>query len=116
MITISLTTVGRRSGQERRVTLYAVEDGDALGIAGSGAASRVMRQPGWVYNLRENPRARVRRDKVEYDVVAREAERQDRERIWSALCEAFPAYVRLQERAPFRFAVFVLEPVRPIDT
>jgi deazaflavin-dependent oxidoreductase (nitroreductase family) len=111
--TIELITTGRRSGQARRVKVYALIDGASLLVVGSGWAGRHRRErhPSWALNLRAEPRARVKRGKREYDVLARELEGSERERQWKALCNAFPYYAKFQEQSPRAFAVFSREPI-----
>jgi F420H(2)-dependent quinone reductase len=108
--TIALSTIGRRSGRRRSVTLYAFEDGARLVVVGSrGGAAR---DPAWAVNLRANPNAHVRRGSSEWDVQAREVEPGDeRERLWVLVTEAFPLYDAYQRRTRRLIPLFVLEPL-----
>ena len=62
MIQIRLVTTGARTGERREVKLYAFVDGDRLFVLGSGFAPG-HRTPGWVHNLRGQPRAEFREGK-----------------------------------------------------
>ena len=109
-VTIKLTTTGRRSGDPREVTLYAFEDADRLVVVGSlGGAAR---DPGWVHNLRDEPRAVVARGSDEHTVRATEVDGPERERLWELVSEAFPLYRTYQRRTKRHIPLFVLEPVR----
>jgi deazaflavin-dependent oxidoreductase (nitroreductase family) len=75
-----LRTIGARTGVERAVIISYYLDGDALvSIAMNGWAEA---QPGWLYNLRANPRAVVDLVDGERVVVAREAQGDERQRLW----------------------------------
>ena len=78
--TMRVTTIGRRSGQERSVILAYLEDGAnlfTLAMNGWGEA-----EPAWWLNLQANPQARVRLADGTREVVAHAA---DRERAGQAL-------------------------------
>jgi deazaflavin-dependent oxidoreductase (nitroreductase family) len=103
-----VTTIGRRSGQERSVILGYLEDGPhlvTLAMNGWGAA-----EPAWWLNLQAHPQARVRLADGERDVVARAATSEERQRLWArfrAVDENLDDYAR---RRPTETAVVVLEP------
>ncbi len=105
---IVLTTTGARSGQQRPATLYAWEDGDALVIVGSqGGAAR---HPGWVHNLRADPRATVTHGRQPSAVTAREVtDEPERTRLWDMVVERFPLYATYQERTSRLIPLFALE-------
>lgn len=106
---VKLITKGRRTGEPRRVTLYAFEDGDRLVVVGSmgGAAT----DPHWVSNLRIEPRATVRSGPDVREVRAREVDGPDRERLWALVTKAFPLYTTYQRKTQRLIPLFVLETV-----
>jgi F420H(2)-dependent quinone reductase len=105
-VNAKLTTTGRKTGQQRTVTLYAFADDDRLVVVGSrGGASH---DPAWALNLRADPRATIRTGKVEYDMRAHEAIGPERERLWELVTEAFPLYRTYQRRTERTIPVFVL--------
>ena len=104
-----LTTTGRRSGRRRDAPLIYVEDAGAYWIVGSFGGRD--EHPGWVHNLRNDPAAVVRIGAHTHSVRARQASPRDRERVWPALLEAYPAYKSYEGRTGRRFEVFALEPV-----
>jgi deazaflavin-dependent oxidoreductase (nitroreductase family) len=108
---LRLTTVGRRSGRERRVILGYYEDGPnlvTLAMNGWGAG-----EPAWWLNLRSRPDASVTLKTGTRAVRARAAEGEERQRLWDGFGayagwgNDIAAYARLR---PTETAVVVLEP------
>jgi len=106
---VKLITKGRRSGEPRRVTLYAFEDGPSMVVVGSvgGAAT----DPAWVGNLRAEPRATLRNGLDVREVRAREVAGPDRDRLWALVTKAFPLYVTYQRKTERLIPLFVLETI-----
>jgi deazaflavin-dependent oxidoreductase (nitroreductase family) len=107
-LNVKLTTTGRKSGEPRRVTLYAFPDGDGLVIVGSLAGA--AKDPAWAGNLRANPDATVRIDGEPRSVRAREVHCDERERLWQLVVKGFPTYATYQRRTKRTIPLFVLEP------
>lgn len=85
-----LTTKGAKSGEPRVAPLVVFRiDGRLLIVAGYGGADV---NPGWVHNLRANPRARVEVATDSFDVVARELDSSERQAIIPKLDAAVPAF------------------------
>lgn len=108
---ITLTTIGRRTGTQRPVTLYAFDDGDSLVVVGSRGGS--ARDPAWAINLRADPHAPVGGGRNPQQMVVHEAEGDERDRLWQLVTSEFPLYERYQRRTSRRIPLFVLEPVTP---
>ena len=107
-INVKLTTIGRKSGAPRRVTLYAFPDGDRLVVVGSlGGAPQ---DPAWAGNLRVNPEATVRVDGEPRTVRAREVLGDERERLWQLVVRGFPLYETYQRKTKRIIPLFVLTP------
>ena len=104
---VTLTTVGRRSGSPRPVTLFGWPDGDDVVVVGSRGGTSI--DPAWARNLRAHPRAELRIGDRERTVIAREVDGAERERLWAMACEAFPLYVKYQARTERIIPLFVLE-------
>lgn len=104
---ITMTTTGRRTGEQRTVKLYGWPDGEDIVVVGSRGGS--PKHPAWVHNLRAEPQAVVRIGKKERGVRAREVVRPERDRLWALVCEAFPLYGSYQERTSRLIPLFVLE-------
>lgn len=105
---IVVVATGRTSGKRRQTPLYAFEDGRNLVVIGSNAGSD--REPAWVGNLRANPDATVLVGREERPVRAREAEGEDRSRLWALAARGYPGYEAYARWTDRRIPVIVLEP------
>jgi deazaflavin-dependent oxidoreductase (nitroreductase family) len=112
--TLLLTTVGRKSGQNRTVPLLYVRDGDNLLVAGSNWGQK--EEPAWARNLSGNPRARVQIGSARREYVARVATDEEKTGLWPKLDEMWPAYDTYRKRSGRDIKVFVLEPASPPAT
>jgi F420H(2)-dependent quinone reductase len=110
MPVLLLTTTGRKSGKPRTqpLTYTRAAEGYAV-IASKGGAAQ---HPLWYLNLRANPLAEVTIGRETHKVRAREAEGEERERLWRQLADVFSGYDRYAEKTDRRIPVIVLEPVR----
>ena len=107
-LNVVLMTTGRQSGQVREAPLLAFEDGDRIVVVASKNGSD--REPGWVWNLRADPGARVRVGGEIRVVHAREAEGAERERLWTRAVDLYRGYDLYQAKTARRIPVIVLEP------
>lgn len=105
---VILVTTGRRTGRAREIPLYAFEDGERVVVIGSNAGGE--REPVWVGNLRAHPRAQVRVGRDLRAVRAREAEGDERARLWRLAVDGYPGYALYQHRTQRPIPVVVLEP------
>ena len=104
-----LETTGRKSGLPRTQPLLYTRAGDGYAvIASKGGAPR---HPLWYLNLRANPSAEVTVGRETLHVRVRDAQGDERERLWRALADVYPSYDRYAERTERRIPVVVLEPV-----
>jgi deazaflavin-dependent oxidoreductase (nitroreductase family) len=98
--------VGRKTGQERVAPLLYLPDGDDLVVVASyGGAPK---SPAWFHNLRAHPDTVVQVGRERRAVTAREATALERERLWPALVELYPAYGDYQARTERQIPVVVL--------
>jgi deazaflavin-dependent oxidoreductase (nitroreductase family) len=103
-----LETVGAKSGQARKTPLLFIPDGERMVLIGSKAGA--AKHPGWIHNMRSNPRVKILAPKRTGDYVAREAEGEERERLWDKAVDFYAGYATYQERAGNRrIPVVVLE-------
>ena len=108
MPVLLLTTSGRKSGRMRTQPLtYAPTDGGYAVIASKGGAPQ---HPLWYLNLRASPLAEVRVGRETHTVRARDAEGEERERLWRGLADVYPGYDRYASKAGRHIPVVVLEP------
>jgi deazaflavin-dependent oxidoreductase (nitroreductase family) len=101
-----LTTKGRRSGEQRTTPLIHRTDGeDWVIVASKGGAPE---HPGWFQNLQAEPNAAIQVRDEEIPVRASVAEGEERERLWAAMIEVWPAYEEYRERTSRVIPVVVL--------
>ncbi|WP_308220310.1 nitroreductase/quinone reductase family protein [Kineococcus sp. TRM81007] len=106
---LRLTTVGRRSGQERSVIVGYLEDGPDLVVPAMNGWEEG--HPAWWLNLRANPDAVVRlAHRAPRPVRARRAEGQERERLWQRWLAVDPDLGAHAARRATETDVVVLEP------
>ncbi len=104
-----LTTTGRKSGRQRTSPLLYTRAGDNgyMVIASKGGAPQ---HPLWYRNLQANPLAEVTVGRKTQQVRARDAQGEERERLWRALADLYPGYDRYAQKTSRRIPVVVLEP------
>jgi F420H(2)-dependent quinone reductase len=106
-----LTTIGRKSGRPRTQPLAYTRVGDGYAvIASKGGAAQ---HPLWYLNLRANPLAEVTVGRDTRKVRARDAEGEERERLWRALADLYPGYDRYAQKTSRGIPVVVLELAGP---
>ena len=110
MPVLLLTTRGRKSGEPRTVALMYLPRGDAAVVIASNAGE--PKHPAWWLNLLAEPRAEIERGGARETVTAREAQGDERERIWKDLAGINSAYTTYQSRTERQIPVVVLEPAR----
>ena len=102
-----LTTKGRKSGLERiKALMYLPRGTDFIVIASNLGQDR---HPAWWLNLEAEPNAGVQVGSKRYEVLAREADGEEREEIWQELVARAPAYNEYRADTPRRIPVVVLE-------
>lgn len=104
-----LTTKGRKSGEPRTVALAHLEKSEKWVVIASFAGQ--PRHPGWWLNLLEDPVGKVQKGATVTDIRAREAEGEEREALWTAICEQEAGFAEYQTRTDRRIPVVVLEPI-----
>jgi F420H(2)-dependent quinone reductase len=104
-----LETIGARSGEARTTPLLYLRDGERVVlIASKGGAPH---HPSWLHNLRADPRVRFTApDGLTGEYVAREAEGDERDRLWDEAVDYYAGYATYDARAGSRvIPVVVLE-------
>ncbi|MCP2323006.1 deazaflavin-dependent oxidoreductase (nitroreductase family) [Hamadaea flava] len=105
-----LTTVGRRSGQERAnpVGWFPGPDGSRIIVASANAA---VDNPAWYYNLSAHPdKVRIEVGGRTIEVVARQLHGDEREHAWRQIVAAAPRFAQYQERTDRVLPVIRLDP------
>ncbi|HET9114830.1 MAG TPA: nitroreductase family deazaflavin-dependent oxidoreductase [Gaiellaceae bacterium] len=102
-----LTTKGRKTGLDRTVPLiYDLDGENPVIVASKGGAPD---HPGWFKNLAKTPQAEVQILDRHIPVRARQAEGEERERLWAQMNRMWPHYEEYQEKTERRIPVVVLE-------
>ena len=107
---VFLTTTGARTGRPRTspVLGFPTEQGLVVIASNYGQA----RHPAWYHNLLAHPEGEVSVHGESRRFRAREAERDERERIWREGLAIYPGWSSYERRASNRrIAVFVLEAI-----
>lgn len=107
MPVLLLTTRGRRTGAARTRALMYLPDGERYVVIASVLGE--PRHPDWCLNLRAEPRAKVEVGSRRLAVRAREAEGEERDRLWAAVIGRQPDYAEYVKRTTRRIPVVVLE-------
>jgi deazaflavin-dependent oxidoreductase (nitroreductase family) len=104
-----LHTTGAKSGKERVNPVVYQGDGHRLVVFGSKAGAPT--HPDWYHNLRANPRVKVEVGTDLFDVDARVAEGEERERIWTRQKAQMPGFAEYEQKSSRQIPVIVLERV-----
>lgn len=108
VLTLLLTTTGRRTGTSRTTPLIYGEDGDDhVVIASKGGADE---HPDWYVNLRADPRVAVQVADRVFPAEARTASSEEKDRLWPMMAEIWPDYDRYAESTDRDIPVVVLHP------
>ena len=107
--TLRLTTVGRKSGQERSVIVGYIEDGPHLVLLAMNGWDEG--HPAWWLNLAAHPDALVRLPEQDpRPVHARRVEGGDRDRLWKRWAAVQPELDGYARQRSIETPVIVLEP------
>jgi deazaflavin-dependent oxidoreductase (nitroreductase family) len=100
-----LTTLGRKSGEQRTTPLIHRTDGEHwIVVASKGGAPE---HPSWYENLLADPDATIQVKGEHIDVRASTASGEERARLWSLMAEVWPAYDEYQARTDREIPVVV---------
>lgn len=105
--TLLLTTTGRKSGSRRRTALiYGVDDAAYVVVASKGGAPD---HPAWFLNLQANPDVELQVGAEVFAARARVTTGAERERLWQALAQIWPAYNEYATKTDRQIPVVVLD-------
>jgi deazaflavin-dependent oxidoreductase (nitroreductase family) len=103
-----LTTAGRRSGRRRTVPLQYLAEGGALVVVASNGGRD--HHPGWLHNLRAQPRVEVRRGRETQTMRAEEVTSAEREQLWPRVVELWRGYDEYRARTRREIPLVILRP------
>ena len=105
---VLVDSVGRKSGKRRTHPLICDEQGENIVIVASKGG--IDKHPAWYLNLMANPETEINWRGEQRRVRAREAEGEERRRLWDRMVEVYRDYAHYQSRTDRRIPVIVLEP------
>ena len=109
-----LTTTGRKTGKQRTLPLIYIMDGPAYVLTASiGGAPK---NPGWFFNLRDNPHAVIQVKDKRIDVVARVADQEQKRKLWAQLVATMPFYEEYQQKTTRDIPMVILHLTDESDT
>ena len=104
-----ITTKGKKTGLLRPKALMYLPYGDDFVVIASNLGQ--ANHPAWWINLQAEPEATVQVGDEYQTVRAREADGEERERLWNAIAEKNPDYDQYRTWTSRRIPVVVLEKV-----
>lgn len=106
-----LSTVGARTGEQRITPVMYHRDGERYVVVASKAGA--PDNPGWYHNLKANPMARVEvpaeTGTETFEVRAREAKGEERERLFADRVAVAPGFEEYQRSTSRQIPVMILE-------
>jgi len=103
-----LDHIGAKSAKRRTTPLVYMPHGeDLLVVASKGGFPK---DPAWMHNLRAHPDTEVQIGRSRRQVHAREADVQERRRLWPKAVAYNPHWGRYRERTPREIPLVLLEP------
>jgi len=105
-----LDVTGRKSGKRRTTPLLYGRAGENFVVVASKGGD--PRHPAWYLNL-QGGEAEVEVGREHVRVRARDAEGEERERLWAQMVGLWPPYADYQQKTSRRIPVVVLEPIAP---
>lgn len=104
-----LTTKGRKSGLTRQNALMYLPYGKDFVVIASNLGDE--KHPAWWINLKAEPTASVQIADSNYAIHAREADGEEREKLWQAIAEKNSDYGQYRTWTSRRIPVVILERV-----
>jgi deazaflavin-dependent oxidoreductase (nitroreductase family) len=106
--TLLLTTIGRKSGEQRHSPLiYEKTNEGYIIVASKGGAPS---QPAWYLNLMASPQCEIRVGTEKHRVIARIREGEERAELWNVMAKLYPPYNDYQAGTDRQIPIVVLEP------
>ena len=101
-----LTHRGAKTGIERTNPLAVFRDGDDYVIVASKGGAPT--NPDWYHNLQAHPEVEVELGTETFDAFAREADPQERARLWAMIVDRNPAFGEYETKTSRTIPVLVL--------
>jgi deazaflavin-dependent oxidoreductase (nitroreductase family) len=104
-----LHSKGRRTGEPRENPMMYQQVGDALAVFASKGGAPT--NPDWFHNVVADPDVSVELGAERFDVKARVAEGEERERIWTEQKKRYSGFADYEKGTSREIPVVILEPV-----
>jgi deazaflavin-dependent oxidoreductase (nitroreductase family) len=105
-----LTTIGRKTGEERTTPLgYFIEDGNYI-ITASNAGRNA--NPAWFLNLRANPHVKIEIQDQQVEAKAEVVPPEKRTSLWSKLISLSPQYANYSKKTNREIPMVILHPLK----
>lgn len=105
--TLLLRTRGRKSGEDRYVTLQYYRPNGLYVVVGSKGG--MAEHPVWYMNLLADPHCHIQVGSFSSDAVARVAEGAEREALWAIVSEEQPQYKYYQTKTSRQIPVVIFD-------
>jgi deazaflavin-dependent oxidoreductase (nitroreductase family) len=102
-----LHSTGAKSGQLRVNPMMYQQVGESFAVFASKGGAPT--NPDWYYNLVANPRATVEVGTESFEVNARVARGEERERIWNIQKQCYPGFAEYEKQVAREIPVVILE-------
>jgi deazaflavin-dependent oxidoreductase (nitroreductase family) len=97
---VILTHIGAKTGGIRKTPIMRIPDGDAYVAVASAAGAST--HPAWYFNLVAHPRVHLQDHAEHHDVIAREVDGAEKQRLWTVAESYWPHFPEYRERAAGR--------------
>lgn len=103
-----LTTIGRKSGEERDSPLLFLQEGKRIVLVASqgGRATNPM----WYLNLVANPRVKFQTKHETLELTARDATDAERDEYWPKLDAMYPDFVNYRSYTDRKIPIVICDP------
>ncbi len=105
-----LTTTGRKSKQQRTSPLGYIRDGENYVVSASNNGQ--PQNPGWYFNLKDDPHAVIEVGKDKINVTAEQADPEQKKRLWAQLISVAPRYGKYPEKTSRDIPMMILHPTK----
>jgi deazaflavin-dependent oxidoreductase (nitroreductase family) len=103
-----LTSKGRKSGKPRTTPLmYIFDSSNVVLVASNGGRPK---DPSWWNNLKKDPEAQIQIRKERKTMLARQASRDEKTRLWPLVTKMYQGYANYQKKTSRDIPVVILEP------
>lgn len=104
-----LHSTGAKSGNERVHPMMYLATGTSYAVFASKSGADT--NPDWFHNLVAHPSARVEVGAETFEVRARVADGEERERIWTEQKRRYPGFAEYERKTTRQIPVVILDPV-----